>query len=220
MRPSAQRALGVLLVAAAAFALLARAGVVDVSLGHLVRTWWPTVIVLVGVFGLVTAPRAWHGPAVLVLVGVILQSNRLGYPRMSLWELVVPLILLVAGLALITRGVRGPQGDPDVLSSLVIMGASNPRTASPAFRSGVFTAVMGGIEVDLRGAGIVEPAEVSVFTLWGGVEIKVPPTWSVTVRGLPLLGGWEDKTVRPVAPDAPRLVVNVIAIMGGLEVRN
>ena len=31
-----------------------------------------------------------------------------------------------------------------------------------------------------------------VFALWGGVEVKVPPTWRVTVTGLPLLGGFED----------------------------
>ena len=79
---------------------------------------------------------------------------------------------------------------------------------------------MGGIEVDLREADIQGRADISIFTFWGGVEIKVPPTWRVTVRGLPLLGGWDDKTLEPADPNAPELVVHVTTIMAGAEVRN
>ena len=32
------------------------------------------------------------------------------------------------------------------------------------------------------------------------------------VSGLPLLGGWEDKTVRPLDPGAPELIVHVTSI--------
>lgn len=220
MKPAAQRVLGVLLIAAAALALLARADVIDVELVDLLRTWWPLAVIGLGVVGLMSAPRAWLGPAVIILVGVILQVNRLGWLRMSLWELLLPLALLVAGIGLISRGVAPPSADPDVLSSTVILGGTNPRSSSQAFRGGAFTAILGGIEVDLRSAAIVGVAEVSVFTFWGGVEIKVPPTWRITVSGLPVLGGWEDKTVQPVDPDAPHLVVNVTAIMAGVEVRH
>jgi len=79
---------------------------------------------------------------------------------------------------------------------------------------------MGGIELDLRRAGIERRADISVFAFWGGVEIKVPPTWRVTVRGLPLLGGWENKTAIPAGPNAPELVVHLTTIMAGAEIKN
>jgi hypothetical protein len=74
--------------------------------------------------------------------------------------------------------------------------------------------------VDLRQAGIESRADISVFVWWGGVEIKVPPTWRVRMDGLPLLGGWEDKTTPPESSSAPELRVHVTAVMGGVEVKN
>ena len=93
------------------------------------------------------------------------------------------------------------------------------RTTSQRFAGGSLTAIMGGIDVDLREADIVGGADLSVFTVWGGVEIKVPSTWRVQVNGLQLLGGWTDKTSPPLDPAAPVLRVHVTAIMGGVEIK-
>ena len=75
-------------------------------------------------------------------------------------------------------------------------------------------------QVDLREADIVDKAEIAIFALWGGVEVKVPPTWRVRVSGLPLMGGWDDKTTLPLQDGAPELIVHVTAIMGGAEIKS
>ena len=54
---------------------------------------------------------------------------------------------------------------------------------------------------------------------FGGVVIKVPPEWSVVVRGVPVLGGLEDKTV-PARGASHRLVIDGWVVIGGLEIRN
>jgi hypothetical protein len=53
----------------------------------------------------------------------------------------------------------------------------------------------------------------------GGIEIKVPPDWSVECRATAFLGGVEDKTVPP-AQATKRLVIEGFVMMGGVEVRN
>ena len=61
---------------------------------------------------------------------------------------------------------------------------------------------------------------LDVFTMWGGLELKVPEGWIVENQMIVALGGYEDRT-RPVgAPDAPRLVLRGTTVMGGVEVRN
>lgn len=215
-----QLLLGLLLVAIGGTALLGRLGVVDIDLGELVSTWWPMLIVLVGIAALVSVPRAWVGPAIIILVGAVLQLDRLELITVSFWDIFWPSVLLLIGLVLVLRYARGPGDDRNTINSTVMWWGSNPRTSSQDFRGGSLTAVMGGIEADLRAAAIQGRAEVSAFVFWAGIEIKVPPTWRVTVRGLPILGGWEDKTVAPLDPNAPELIVHVTAIMGGVEIKN
>ena len=200
-------------------ALLGQLGVVDVSLGSLLATWWPLAIVAVGLAALVSVPRAWTGPAVIIAVGVLFQLDTLGLVRVRVWDLVWPIAIILLGLALLTRmGTRGT--DDKRINSAVFWWGADRRTRSQDFQGGSLIAVMGGIAVDLREAGIVERAEISVFVLWGGGEIKVPPTWRVQVTGLAVLGGGDDKSIPPLDPGAPELIVHVTAIMGGAELKN
>ena len=215
-----QLLLGLLLVAIGGIALLDRLEVIDADLWDLVGTWWPLLIVFVGLAALVSVPRAWVGPAIIIVVGVLLQLDRLDLIRVSFWDILWPSALLIVGLVLVARYARGPADDRNSINSTVMWWGSNPRTTSQDFKGGSLTAVMGGIEADLRQAGIQSHAEISAFAFWGGIEIKVPPFWRVTVRGLPILGGWENKTVMPADPNAPELIVHVTAIMGGVEIKN
>ncbi|WP_258724368.1 cell wall-active antibiotics response protein [Cellulomonas sp. NS3] len=216
-RPLPRSLLGVLVVAIGVAALLDQLGLLDVSLGDLVSTWWPLAIIAVGVAALVTVPRAWVGPAVILTVGVLLQLGRLGMLDVSLWGLLWPLAIILVGISLLTR-LGSPGTDDAIVNSVVLWWGSERRSTSQAFRGGSLSAIMGGIELDLRQAAVVERAEIAVFALWGGVEITVPPTWRVTVSGLPLLGAWENTTTPPADPHAPELVVHVTAIMGGVEI--
>jgi len=211
---------GLLLVAAGAVLLLNRLDVVDLSFGQLLRTWWPLAIILVGLSALLTVPRAWPGPVVLITIGVLLQLDRLDVFDIGLFTLLWPTLLIVVGLMLLFRFGRPRSDSAEVISSTVFWWGSSRSTTSQRFRSATLTAVMGGIELDLRRADIEHRADISIFSFWGGVEVKVPPTWRVTVRGLPILGGWEDKTVDPLDPNAPELVVYITTIMAGAEIKS
>ncbi len=54
----------------------------------------------------------------------------------------------------------------------------------------------------------------------GGIEIKVPPTWSVSAHVTPFMGAMEDKTDRSQADPQKHLVVRGFVMMGGVEVNN
>ncbi len=211
---------GMLLLLLGLALLLNRLEIVDVSFRVLVGTWWPLLIVAAGLAALMTVPRAWPGPVALIAVGVFFQLARLDLFDIELSSLIWPIILIAIGLSLLVRFGRPTSDSAESIRSTVFWWGSARKSRSPNFRSAVLTAVMGGIELDLREADIQRRADISIFTFWGGVEVKVPPTWRVTVRGLPLLGGWEDKTVEPTDPNAPELVVHVTTVMAGAEIKN
>ncbi|HUF75987.1 MAG TPA: DUF1707 domain-containing protein [Longimicrobiales bacterium] len=89
---------------------------------------------------------------------------------------------------------------------------------SPA-RNNHVIAIMGGAEIDFREA-VMGPGvtEVQIFTLWGGVEVIVPPGMNVESHGIGIMGGFEHAPDRMPDPNAPTLRVTGLALMGGVEV--
>ncbi len=121
-----------------------------------------------------------------------------------------------------TSDTRGPAPSSNsILSATAILGGVKRLNNSQDFRGGDATAIMGGCEIDLRPASITPNHEpvLEVFAMWGGIEIRVPPDWTVISRVDPILGGYEDKTTPP-KDDSKRFVVRGSVVMGGIEVKN
>ena len=101
------------------------------------------------------------------------------------------------------------------------MGGTSRRGRWTPARKNYAVAVMGGVELDFReavfGPGVTE---VPVFSLWGGVDIIVPPGINVESRGIALLGGFdhESDTVSSDDPHRPTLRVTGLAVMAGVDV--
>jgi hypothetical protein len=107
------------------------------------------------------------------------------------------------------------------MSMFALMSGVTRRLRNTPFFGANMTAVMGGIELDLRQAHLPEDAVIELFAFWGGIEIWVPREWSVVNQGFALMGSIEDKTGNlPQRPGQPRLVLRGMALMGGVEIKN
>lgn len=82
-------------------------------------------------------------------------------------------------------------------------------------------AIMGGAGLDFREARMPPGVtEVNILAIMGGAEILVPPGLAVETHGFGFMGGFEgvDQAGVDTDPDAPRLVIRGLAIMGAVEV--
>jgi hypothetical protein len=220
-RNVAQAVLGLVLVVGGVTALLDRLGVIDVDWGWIWSHGWPVVIIAVGVAALLTTPRAPVGPLAIIALGALLLIAQLDGVDLDVWGVLWPLAVIIVGIAIISGGRRRSPGDQDTtISAFVFWWGTERKPRTQDFQGGSLTAIMGGIEVDLRQAWVQQRAQIAVFAMMGGVEIKVPAGWRVEVRGLPILGGWDDKTTPPLDPDAPVLRVDATCVMGGMEIKN
>lgn len=189
--------------------------------------YWPALLVVLGLVKFMqpgTSGRAWG--VVLIVVGglLLLRTLDLYYVRFSdFWPL---LLILVGGAMLWGTFVRrkvSTEGvaDEALLNATAIVGGFKRTITSQDFRGGEITAVMGGCEIDLRQAAIRgEEAVINIFAFWGGVELRVPESWAVVMKGVPILGGFADETRANAGPGAKRLVVTGTAVMGGAAVKN
>jgi len=198
--------------------------------------WWPVGIILVGVTKFLqsqtTAARVLS--AVIMFFGVALLGDSLDIFEIWAWW---PIGMIALGLVIVSRALGGStsratrasgalaSAGPSAsaadtrLSELAIWSGVQRRVSSPMFRHADLTAIMGGIELDLRQASTGGgEAVIDVFVMWGGIEITVPPDWSVANQIVPIMGGAEDKSTGTQASQN-RLILRGVAIMGGVEVK-
>lgn len=197
---------------------------------HDMFQFWPMIFILVGALKISKSSTAsgYVIGAGFMGLGALLTLHHMGiiYFRMRDWW---PLFLIGAGLLVIFKdrmGIRPGSSQSNeaaqqesVCNIVAIMSGNKMQNSTQDFRGGEITAVMGGVELDLRNASIQSEAVLNVFAMWGGIALKVPADWSVVTQGMPILGGIEDKTVPPML-QGKRLVIKGYAIMGGVEISN
>jgi predicted membrane protein len=190
--------------------------------------YWPLALVAVGLLKLHQARETGGTLAgfLLIAAGAWLLLGSFGIVHVRVRQL-WPMILVFFGATLVWQGLHarqrasGTAGDANsTISGLAVLGGVARGNNSRDFRGGDLTAVMGGCEIDLRQAAIDGEADLNVFAMWGGIEIRVPEDWTVIGRVTPILGGFEDKTRPPQGASTHRLIVRGFAIMGGVEVKN
>lgn len=193
--------------------------------GDAVVGWWPAAIVALGVFHAMSGKRVTGGALALIGIGLALLGVTTGSLGEDAWGYVWPSALVLIGLWLMVgwgkRLGRRPADD-DELDGIAILGSALHTTRSKSFRRASLTAVLGGLTLDLNEAlPTAEGAEISVTAILGSVVIMVPRGWVVEIRGLPLMGGWDDTTERAVGgAGAPRLEIQALCALGGLEVKH
>jgi predicted membrane protein len=208
---------------------------------HVLRSLWPLVLVAIGL-AMIRRPqhrrsREWGW--VLVTVGAWIFLGKLGWIHISLGQLLLPAIFLFVGGVLVFRSLRGPDESVPKPKSNEANGAAAPadhaefvrsfamlsgcelRPVSRPFRGADLSAVMGGIKLDLSSARMEgDTAVIEVFAFWGGVEIYVPPDWTVTSEVTTLLAGFIDKRRPTTVVPTKTLVIKGMVVMSGVEIKN
>jgi hypothetical protein len=81
------------------------------------------------------------------------------------------------------------------------------------------TTVMGGADLDLTDAEFASrEVTITVFALFGGAQITVPPDVQVIHDVVALFGGVDNKATAPTPPGAPVLRVKGFAMFGGIGI--
>ena len=225
-RLTPQAVLGVLIVG---LGLLLTADNFDLIEADRILRFWPMVFVAVGLTKLAqsdtTTGQVFGG--VLALVGVSMIVDEFWSIDLDL-DRMWPIALVAVGAFIVYRAARGEtfcgptaQATADSqISEFAFWSGKVRKIASPGFRRADLTAVMGGIEVDLRGASTPsgQDAVIDVFVWWGGVEITVPPDWAVSNQVVAIMGGADDSSTGTQAA-TNRLIVRGFVIMGGVEIK-
>lgn len=224
---------GGILILLGAVMLMNNLGYTNISIGWLIREFWPVALILWGASFFIN--RKSKGELVtgliLIALGIIILGNRQEWFDLNLsrlWAFFWPAVLILAGISFL-RGPRMSGG-----SSTAFMSGIEKTKSQWDLEDANYWAIMGGIELDLNKANM-EPGKVYLLScnaLMGGIEIRVPRDATVYCQGTVTLGGLEmlgEETGGIYATlkadqlsdnsDAPVIRIHSRAIMGGVEIK-
>ncbi|MXP22826.1 DUF1707 domain-containing protein [Gordonia sp. HNM0687] len=116
--------------------------------------------------------------------------------------------------------VAPPSGRRPIQHRFALMSGTELRGNVPVGDGLTATAVMGGIDIDLREVEFTAPQlTIRCTALMGGIDITVPPDVGVDVNGWAVMGGFGGRAAGPGAPGAPTVRVVGLALMGAVEVK-
>lgn len=194
--------------------------------------YWPAILVAVGVVKLVdsqdTSGRI--GGGILVGLGAVFLAQSLGYLPIRFWDL-WPLILIAVGVAMLFQtdlgghfGIREINFHKGRTSESAVFSGGKRVIVDQNFKGAKYDAVFGGFEVDLRRAQMEgDSAVLDLNAVFGGIEVRIPESWSVVIKGAGVFGGYVDSTMQPdprLYPNPKILVCKGGAVFGGVEIKN
>ncbi len=184
--------IGAVLIVLGVLVLLNNLGVTGISVGELIHTYWPLLLMLWGIN--MFAAGSWSGGnllsgGVLLIIGVILQGRNLGVLDFSMNQFLQffwPVVLILAGISLL----RGPLSGGK--NNIAFLGGVERTKGNWKLEDGNYWAFMGGVDLDLRRAEMEEKEYLlSCTAVMGGIDIIVPPNLTVICDGTAILGGVE-----------------------------
>ncbi len=208
--------------------------------------YWPAILIAVGIIQMVDSafPAGRAAGGIFVGVGAILMARNLGYLDVAFHDL-WPLILIGAGVMMLLNrtvfwshgifdrsGLRGKHFRrwrerpyiPGMLNEYAVFGGGKRKLNTFDFKGGHVDAVFGGFEIDLRDALMDgDSAVLETNAVFGGIEVRIPITWSAVVQGVGVFGAFQDETTQPnqtLIPNPKRLIVKGGAVFGAVEVKN
>jgi len=221
--------LGLVLIIAGALALLDNLNIFSFRFN--LGDWWPLILVALGVVHL------WNNRTIfdfsglfLILLGVVFLLAELGRICWSdVWRW-WPAVLILLGISIVFKRTPvplpgsarpAPASSEDSLRVNNILAGSDRRITSREFKGGDIANILGGTEIDLLEARLA-PGEwqLTVSTVLGGVDIRVPRDWRLEVQPTTMLGGVDDHTRQNPDATGGKLIIKASALLGGIEIKN
>lgn len=224
--------LGGILILAGLLVLLDNMNIL--SLRFNIGDWWPLILIALGVLHIVDSRRLFDfsGLFLILLGGVFLAAelDAIRWDDVWLWW---PAVLILLGVSLLFRHVpllSAPRpapaspgaacGDPCLRVHNILAGGDR-RVTSQEFKGGDVSNVLGGVEIDLLEARLA-PGDwlLTVSTVLGGVDIRLPRDWRIEVQPTTMLGGVDDHTRQNPDATGGKLIIRASALLGGVEIKN
>lgn len=180
--------------------------------------WWTLFIIIPSIVGLVTTKEKVTNLIVLI-IGILLLAACNGYLDLgTVFIGSIGLAIIATGINLVikTSNNKKTRKTSDKFQA-GILGVSETKITGE-YKGGNLTAILGGVELDLREAKIKKDITINVNAVMGGIDIKVNDNVNVILNTINILGGSESK-VSPKKESKVTIYIEGMCFLGGTEIK-
>lgn len=164
---------------------------------------WKSLLLLLGLYFLITSRDKTTGILLVVIASIFITGDILDLRFWEVVRLLIPVILIIAGLAIITRKklfssseINIPEGENvnDYINETNVFAGGEKKIRTQNFKGGSITSIFGGSELDMRHADMAPGINgIDLLCIFGGTSIKVPEDWEVRIDVNAIFGGFADE---------------------------
>ncbi len=189
--------------------------------------WW-TLFIIVPCFVSLFTEREKTGNIIGIVIGVCLLlccQDVLDFSM--LWKLLIPAIIVIAGIKMIFKGFSNNKANEIILEIKEKGGETKVGCATfsgydmnydgQVFEGAELSAIFGGVECDLRNAIIEKDCAIKLTAIFGGIDILVPKNVNVRVSSNCIFGGISNKT--SAKTDVPTIYISGTCMFGGVDIK-
>jgi hypothetical protein len=100
-----------------------------------------------------------------------------------------------------------------------MFGAQDIFYGAEDYSGGSYTALFGGLTINLCNVNLVGDVVIQTTAIFGGIDIILPPNVQVISHVTPILGGTDIKYASSRDPSAKKIIINGCACFGGIDVK-
>ena len=220
---------GVVLVVIGIIWGLNRTGITDINIFF--DGWWTLFIIVPSAISLVDPKNNGKVSSVICLViGIfLLLGNLFIFNFDILWEILLPVIVVIIGLSLIFGNkakttIKEKIDNTDFSNVEVItatFGEQNINKAGEKFEKANLDAVFGSIKLDLRDANLKNETYIKASAIFAGITILVPKDVEVKIKSTPIFGGVTNECLGAKTNKTVKKTIYVdgFALFGGIEIK-
>ena len=191
--------------------------------------WWTLFIIIPCGLGLFRE-REKTGNIIGLCIGVALLLACQGLLSFALLgKLLFPAILVIAGIAVVFRGVLGDRAARRFIEEHKAEAGDREYCATfsgqklhfngERFNGAKLTAVFGGIDLDLTGAILDRDVIIDATAIFGGIDVIVPQNYRVKICSNSIFGGVDEERSHATQEGLITIYINGSCIFGGVSVK-
>ncbi len=198
------------------------------SINIFFKGWWTLLIIIPCLIGLFDSKnQSQTGNIIGVVIGVALLLATRGIINFSLvWKMLIPTIFVAIGLSMIFNETikskisnKVKEASKNGLENITATFAEQKvNKDGEEFKGANLDAVFGGVNLDLRKANIENEAAIKASSIFGGIEILVPESINVKVKGTPIFGGVSNKSIYN-KENTKTLYIEAFCMFGGIDIK-
>ena len=194
--------------------------------------WWTLFIIIPSVVSLITDQDKIMSLGFIAVGVILLLAAQDVFSYDVAWKVILAVFLVAVGLSIIVKSLFHNKNDQEVAkkieeakkdgksmdSQMAVFSGTDRVYKDEVFSGANLSAIFGGINLDLKDAKFTSDTIIKAFTLFGGIDIRVPDDIIVKLKSGFIFGGFSDDRKNPSEKGKHTIYIDAAGAFGGVTI--